>query len=128
MILSRKKPFKTPLHLFPSLKKKGEGRGEIKQDFSKRFQQLRCWQFKILFDSLIKTLKGPTVLWEIFYMETIELMTVADLATVLKKAVKTVYHYVETEYIPASIVMKFGNEIRINKCDFEKWVVSRKGK
>ena len=61
-------------------------------------------------------------------METIELMTVADLATVLKKAVKTVYHYVETEYIPPSIVMKIGNEIRINKCDFEKWIISRKGK
>ena len=57
-------------------------------------------------------------------MNTLDLMTVGDIATVLQKSVRTVYGYIEHEYIPPQIVLKIGNEIRIKRKDLELWVNS----
>jgi excisionase family DNA binding protein len=56
-----------------------------------------------------------------------QLMTVKDVAYALKKAVKTVYHYVESESIPPDIILRFGNGIRIKRPDFEKWLEGHRG-
>ena len=56
-----------------------------------------------------------------------EFMTVSEIAGKLKKATKTIYHYVETERIPACLIIRFGNSIRMRVTDFEKWVESRRG-
>ena len=57
-----------------------------------------------------------------------QLMTVKDVAHALNKAVKTVYHYVETEVIPATLVIRLGNSIRMRPVDFEKWIEGNRGK
>ena len=57
-------------------------------------------------------------------METLDLMTITDIAIALKRRPKTVYFYVESQYIPPKIVLKIGNGIRIKRADFEKWVSS----
>ena len=56
-----------------------------------------------------------------------ELLTVKDVARVLRKAVKTVYHYVESELIPPSIILRLGNGIRIKRPDLEKWIEGHRG-
>ncbi len=57
-----------------------------------------------------------------------ELMTVPEIAAKLRKATKTIYHYVETEAIPATLLIRLGNSIRMHPEDFEKWVESQRGK
>ncbi len=56
-----------------------------------------------------------------------QLMTVKDVAFALKKAVKTVYHYVESEVIPPTLIIRVGNSIRMRRVDLEKWVESKRG-
>ena len=56
-----------------------------------------------------------------------EFLTVRDIACALKKAVKTVYVYIETERIPPSCVIRFGSSIRMKRSDFDKWVNSLRG-
>ena len=57
-----------------------------------------------------------------------QLMTVPEIAAKLRKATKTIYHYVETEVIPATLVIRLGNSIRMRPADFEKWIEGNKGK
>ncbi len=56
-----------------------------------------------------------------------QLMTVKDVAFALKKAVKTVYHYVESEVIPPTLIIRVGNSLRMRRADLEKWVESKRG-
>ena len=56
-----------------------------------------------------------------------ELMTVAEIAVRTKKANKTIYNYVETERIPADLIIRLGGSIRMKVSDFEKWVESNRG-
>lgn len=57
-----------------------------------------------------------------------QLMTVKDVAYALKKAVKTVYHYVESKEIPPSLIIRLGGSIRMRTSDFDKWIESQRGK
>ncbi len=56
-----------------------------------------------------------------------ELMTVPEIASRLKKAPKTIYHYVETEEIPTSLIIRLGKTIRMRVSDLEKWIESKRG-
>ena len=57
-----------------------------------------------------------------------ELMTIKDVAVKLRKAVKTVYHYVETHKIPPDLIIRLnGTSIRMKPSDFEKWVNGFRG-
>ena len=57
-----------------------------------------------------------------------ELMTVPEIAAKLRKATKTIYHYVESEEIPASLIIRLGKTIRMRVTDLDKWVESQRGK
>ena len=57
-----------------------------------------------------------------------QLMTVKDVAHALKKAVKTIYHYVESEEIPPTLLIRQGASIRMRPSDLEKWIESQRGK
>ena len=56
-----------------------------------------------------------------------ELITVPEIASRLKKAPKTIYHYVETEEIPTSLIIRLGKTIRMRVSDLEKWIESKRG-
>lgn len=56
-----------------------------------------------------------------------ELLTVREIASKLKKAPKTIYHYVETEEIPPSLIIRLGNSIRMRPSDLEKWIEGNRG-
>lgn len=55
------------------------------------------------------------------------LMTVPEIAAKLRKAIKTIYHWIETERIPPSLLIRFGNSIRMRVSDFEKFVENNRG-
>ena len=57
-----------------------------------------------------------------------ELLTIREIAIRLKKAPKTVYHYVETEEIPPSLIIRLGNTIRMRVSDLEGWIEDKRGK
>jgi len=56
-----------------------------------------------------------------------ELITVPEIASRLKKAPKTIYHYVETEKIPTLLIIRLGKTIRMRVSDLEKWIESKRG-
>jgi len=56
-----------------------------------------------------------------------ELMTVPEIAARLRKASKTIYHYVETERIPPNLIIRLGASIRMKVSDFEKWIEGHRG-
>ncbi len=55
------------------------------------------------------------------------LLTVPEIAAKCRKATKTIYHYVETEEIPPTLIIRLGNSIRMRTSDLEKWVESQRG-
>ena len=57
-----------------------------------------------------------------------ELMTVPEIAAKLKKAIKTIYHMIETERIPPTLLIRFGNSIRMKPADLDKLIESYRGK
>ena len=57
-----------------------------------------------------------------------ELMTVSQIAARLKKAPKTIYYYIETGKIPAMLIIRIGNAIRMRASDLERWVENQRGK
>jgi excisionase family DNA binding protein len=56
-----------------------------------------------------------------------KLMTVPEIAARLRKAIKTIYHWIETERIPPGLIIRLGTSIRISTGDLEKWLESHKG-
>ena len=56
------------------------------------------------------------------------LMTVPEIAARLRKATKTIYHHIETEVIPAALVIRLGNSIRMRPADLEKLIEGNRGK
>ena len=57
-----------------------------------------------------------------------QLITVSEIATRLRKAPKTIYHYVESEAIPSTLIIRLGKTIRMRVSDLEKWIESQRGK
>jgi len=57
-----------------------------------------------------------------------ELLTIAEIASKIKRSPKTVYSDVSTGKIPASIIFRIGGSIRIKSTDFLKWLESCRGK
>ncbi|MBF0478287.1 MAG: helix-turn-helix domain-containing protein [Candidatus Omnitrophica bacterium] len=57
-----------------------------------------------------------------------DFMTVQEIAAKVRKATKTIYHYVETEVIPANLIIRVGNSIRMRPSDFEKWIEGQRGR
>ena len=57
-----------------------------------------------------------------------DLMTVPEIAAKLKKAAKTIYHYIETERIPSNLIIRFGTSIRMKPSDCEKLIEANRGK
>ena len=57
-----------------------------------------------------------------------DLMTVPEIAARLKKAVKTIYHHIETERIPPNLIIRFGNSIRMRPSDLDKLIEDNRGK
>ena len=56
-----------------------------------------------------------------------ELMKVPEIAARLRKATKTVYHHIETGVIPASLIIRVGQSIRMRPADLEKLIETKKG-
>ena len=56
-----------------------------------------------------------------------ELLTIREIAAKLKKAPKTIYHYVETEVIPPSLIIRLEKSIRMSTSDLDRFIRSRKG-
>ena len=56
-----------------------------------------------------------------------ELLTIREIAVMLKKSPKTVYHYVETGVIPPSLIIRVGNAIRMWASDLKKFIESHRG-
>ncbi len=57
-----------------------------------------------------------------------KLMTVPEIAAKLRKSIKTIYHYVETEIIPSTLIIRVGNSIRMRPADLEKLIEGNRGK
>ena len=57
-----------------------------------------------------------------------ELMTVPEIAAKLRKAIKTIYTWIETGRIPPTLLIRFGNSIRMTRADCDKLIESHRGK
>jgi predicted DNA-binding transcriptional regulator AlpA len=57
-----------------------------------------------------------------------DLLGVKEIASILKKAKKTIYNYFETGIFPQKIVYRIGNSPRIERQDLYRFIESMKGK
>lgn len=61
-------------------------------------------------------------------MKNLELISVTDIASILKVSTKTVYNHIDKGQIPQSLIIRLGNQIRMKQQDLEKYIEENKGR